>query len=119
MNGDRANPPPLVGKLSEFQPLSFDLVSGTDEEATWDELVRTWHYLGYDQMIGPRLKYIVRCQDMPVAAISFNRAALRVGVRDAYLGWDPDGKLSLLAHVVNNNRYPNKNKIQTFRNEAA
>ncbi|MGG2198137.1 MULTISPECIES: Druantia anti-phage system protein DruA [Paenibacillus] len=68
-------------------------------------MVRTWHYLGYESMIGPRLKYQVLYLDMPIAAISFNRASLRVGVRDQWLGWDDDGKHKLLSHVVNNNRF--------------
>lgn len=96
---------PLVGNLKDFQPLSFVLVNGTENENIWDHMVRTWHYLGYDQMIGPRIKYLVLFQDMPIAAISFNRASLRVGVRDVLLNWDEDGRRQLLPHVINNNRF--------------
>jgi hypothetical protein len=69
----------MVGKLKEYQPLVFLMVNGTKEENIWDQMVRTWHYLGYENMIGPRLKYLVLFRDNPIAAISFNRAALRVG----------------------------------------
>ena len=72
---------PLVGNLKDYQPLSFVLVNGTEKEQVWDYMVRTWHYLGYNKMIGPRIKYLVLYQDMPIAAISFNRASLRIGVR--------------------------------------
>jgi SRSO17 transposase len=68
-------------------------------------MVRTYHYLGYHQMIGPRIKYLACHRDAPIAALSYNRAALRVGARDRYLGWDEEQRLKLLSHVVNNNRF--------------
>ena len=48
---------PVIGCLSDLQPLSWVLVNGAESEETWDRLVRTWHYLGYVQMIGPRVKF--------------------------------------------------------------
>jgi SRSO17 transposase len=95
----------MVGKLKDYQPLVFLMVNGTNEENIWDQMVCTWHYLGYENMIGPRLKYLVLFRDNPIAAISFNRAALRVGVRDAYLRWSDSCRHDLLPHVVNNNRF--------------
>lgn len=54
-------------------------------------------------MIGPRIKYLVFHADRPIAALSYNRAALHVDVRDSFLNWTPAQKLKLLPHVVNNN----------------
>lgn len=96
---------PMVGKWKDFQPLSHELVNGTAAEATWDYIVRTFHYLGYNKMLGPRVKYLIYCRDVPIAAISFNRAAWRTGVRDTWLGWNEDGRTALLHHVLNNNRF--------------
>ena len=110
---------PLTGKVKDFQPLSFVLIKTKEMEQIWDYLVRTWHYLGYQAMIGPRVKYLVLYKDKPVAAMSFNQAALRVGVRDTWIGLEHENKLKILHHILNNNRYPNKNKIQTFQNKAA
>jgi SRSO17 transposase len=42
---------------------------------------------------------------VPIAALSYNRAALRVSERDGYLGWDEEQRMKLLSHVVNNNRF--------------
>ena len=69
---------------------------------TW---FNTWHYLGYQKMIGQRVKYLVLSRGMPIAAISFNRASFHVGVRDTWLGWSEEGRQKLLHHVVNNNRF--------------
>jgi len=96
---------PLAGKLKDFLPLAIHIVNKTPLEPVWDHMVRSHHYLGYQKMFGPRLKYLVLYRDTPIAALSFNRAALRVGVRDRYLGWNQEQKLRLLVHVVNNNRF--------------
>ena len=96
---------PLAGSLKEFQPITIHLVNHTVLEPVWDHMVRTYHYLGYHQMIGPRIKYLACYGDVPIAALSYNRAALKVGARDKYLGWDEEQRLKLLPHVINNNRF--------------
>lgn len=96
---------PLAGYLGEFQPIKISLVNNTSLEPAWDYMVRNYHYLGYNKMIGPRIKYLAFYEDLPIAALSYNRAALKVGARDRYLGWDEKQKLKLLPHVVNNNRF--------------
>ena len=88
---------PLAGNLREFQPITISLVNKTDLEPVWDHMVRTHHYLGYHQMIGPRIKYLACYGNVPIAALSYNRAALRVGARDKYLGWDEELKTEILA----------------------
>ena len=95
----------MTGSASEYQPLKYVMVNGRSEEWLWDEMVRRWHYLGYKKMIGQRTKYLVYWQEMPIGAISFNRASLHVGVRDRWLEWDEETRRNLLPHVVNNNRF--------------
>jgi len=96
---------PLTGSLGDIQPLSFVLVNSTEDEEVWNTMVRAWHYLGYRNTMGQRVKYLVLFRDMPIAAISFNRASLHVGVRDEWIGWSDEGRRNLLVHVVNNDRF--------------
>lgn len=96
---------PLSGNLKDLRPLKVLLVNKTEWEPVWDYLVRTYHYLGYETMIGPRIKYLVFHEKRPIAALSYNRAVLHVGVRDMFLGWTRKQKYRLLPHVVNNNRF--------------
>ncbi len=96
---------PLIGVLREYLPLEIAIVNKTELEPLWDYMVRNYHYLGYENMIGPRIKYLICYKGTPIAALSYNRASLRVGVRDSYLGWDTQQKKLLLKHVVNNNRF--------------
>lgn len=99
------NTNPLQGKLHEYQPLEIMNVHRTELEALWDEAVRKYHYLGYGKMIGQRIKYLVLYRNTPIAAISYNRASLRVRVRDDFIGWSEEQKLAELHQVVNNNRF--------------
>lgn len=96
---------PLTGSVGAYLPLSITIVNKSDLEPLWDHMVSKYHYLGYDNMIGPRIKYLVTYNGMPVAALSYNRASLKVGVRDSYLGYDENGKKVFLKHIVNNNRF--------------
>ena len=56
-------------------------------------------------MIGPRIKYLVLMEERPIAALSFNRSSLSIGVREEFTGWDTVQKRENLPHVVNNNRF--------------
>lgn len=96
---------PLTGNLRDYLPLEITIVDKTDLEPLWDSMVRSYHYLGYETMIGPRIKYLVRFKGIPIAALSYNRASLHLGVREAYISWNGQQKRALLKHVVNNNRF--------------
>ncbi|MEW5920586.1 MAG: transposase [Bacillota bacterium] len=95
----------VAGKLKDYLPLEIIIVNKTELEPLWDYMVRNYHYLSYEKMIGPRIKYLVRYKGTPIAALSYNRASFKVAVRDAYIGWNPQQKKFCLKHVVNNNRF--------------
>ena len=99
------NQQPIVGTVRDFRPFGIIKVNTKEKEQLWDYMVRTWHYLGYQAMIGPRVKYLVMYQDKPIAAISFNQAALKIGVRDNWIGLNHENILKILPHILNNNRF--------------
>jgi len=101
----RMNTRPLEGKLHEHQPIEIINVSRTEHEPLWDNMIKRYHYLGYDKMIGQRIKYLAIYDGEAIAAISYNRALLRVGARDKYIGWNDQEKLARLNEIVNNNRF--------------
>jgi SRSO17 transposase len=97
---------PLYCTLPEVRPLlRLELVSGRGDERLWDELVRRYHYLGYRQMVGCRLKYLVFHQDRPIAALGWRAAALKVEVRDRFICWSREQRTQYLKRVANNNRF--------------
>lgn len=95
----------LSGNLKSLPEIQFVRVDKSDEELVWDELVRSYHYLGYQKMIGQRIKYLVKAGSRIVAAISYNRPAQRVAARDEYIGWEEADRLRNLRYMVSNNRF--------------
>ena len=66
---------PIADQLSNLPPVSVKLIGESELEPLWDQLVRSYHYLGYHKLIGHRLKYIALIEDQPVAALSWSAPA--------------------------------------------
>jgi len=97
---------PLTGTLRDYAG-SVRLIKAdeTKLEAFWDELVAKYHYIGFEGQYGCRVKYIIVIEKQPVGAISFCSAVYKLGPRDQYIGWDEATRMSMLPHMVNNNRF--------------
>jgi len=95
----------ISGKLSDFIPVEVELVSGSGCEPLWDQLVKRHHYLGYQRLLGHRLKYFAFLEDRPVAALSWSAAALKLAARDCFIGWSPVQRKRHLYQVINNSRF--------------
>ncbi len=97
---------PLQGKLWAFRDkLSLQIVSDSEQRALYRGLVGTYHYLGYQQATGAQLKYLVYCQDRPIACLSFGTAAWKIGPRDQFIGWSAESRRRNLRGVINNDRF--------------
>jgi len=97
---------PMTGELSDYSgKVRFHKVDETKMEPLWDELVREYHYLGYEGQMGARIKYVITLGKQIVGAISFSSAVYRLGARDEYIGWDEETRLSNLPHLLMNNRF--------------
>jgi SRSO17 transposase len=95
----------FLGSLKTLRPINLELVSGSDLEPVWDYLVKQYHYLGYQKLLGHRLKYLALVGEHPVAALSWSAAALKVGVRDRFIGWSEEQKKTYLDRIVSNSRF--------------
>ena len=97
---------PIEGDLGDFtEPVQLIKVDETKWESFWDTVVREYHYLGYESVIGGRLKYLITLGARVVGAISFCSAAYKLGPRDKFIGWDEPTRLATLPHLVCNNRF--------------
>jgi SRSO17 transposase len=97
---------PMNGELSDYPwSVRFHKVDETKWEAFWDEIVREYHYLGYEGQMGARIKYVITLGRQVVGAISFCSAAYKLGPRDKYIGWSDEIRLSKLPHLLSNNRF--------------
>ena len=98
-------PTPLRGSLNSFSPVTLETVSQSPWEPIWDQLVEQYHYLGFQKLLGHRLKYLAFIQDQPAAALSFSAPALKLGVRDRYIGWSAEQRKFFLDRLANNSRF--------------
>ncbi len=107
MSNDQLNIalPAIETDISGIQPLDILVADGTEWERVWNHLMRTYHYLGYQKMLGTRIKYIVLWQGHPIAALGFRAASLHLQVRDDFIGWSNDQKNKWLPQVINNSRF--------------
>jgi SRSO17 transposase len=96
---------PICGALQAWRPLTLQVVSQAPLEPLWDQLVRGYHYLGYQKLLGHRLKVLAFLQDRPVAALSFSAPARILRVRDRWIGWSVAQRNAHLDRVVNNSRF--------------
>ena len=95
----------MRGDLRAWPPLTVEVASQSPVEPLWDQLVRGYHYLGYQRLLGRRLKYLAFRQGRPVAALSFSAPARALRVRDQYIGWSAAQRGAHLDRVVNNSRF--------------
>jgi SRSO17 transposase len=96
---------PLRGSLNSFRPATVEVVSHSPREPLWDQMVQQYHYLSYQKLLGRRLKYLAFIQDRPVAALSFSAPALKLCVRDCYIGWSAEQRKTYLDRIANNSRF--------------
>lgn len=96
---------PIECDLQALLPLSLTIVSDTELESLWDQLVAEYHYLGYRNLLGRRLKYLVFSGSCPLAALSWSAPARKLQARDRFIGWSVEQRKKFIDRVVNNSRF--------------
>jgi len=94
---------PPVWSLSEDRLVVRPIHS--QERAGWRAFVERYHYLGDKPIIGEHLRYAAFLGGELVALLSWAAAALRVPVRESFIGWDERTKLGNLHLLANNTRF--------------
>jgi len=95
----------IAGQLCNLPAVSVKLISGSDLEPLWDHLVREYHYLGYANLLGHRLKYLAFTADRAVAALSWSAPALKLAARDCFIGWSQAQRKRHLKQLASNSRF--------------
>src|SRR5574342_139027 len=93
---------PLHGAVHTWPRLTVEVASHAPAEPLWDQLVRRYHYLGYQKLLGHRLKYLAVLEGRPVAALAFSAPARVLRVRDRWIGWSAAQRRAHLDRVVTN-----------------
>jgi uncharacterized protein DUF4338 len=96
---------PIRGSLSQLQPLEFQPVRRTPEEALFNSLMEEHHYLGYEQPVGEHLKYLAWAHGRPIACLAWSSAPRHLRSRDRFIGWSAAARRRNLRFLAYNTRF--------------
>jgi len=96
---------PIEVALHVLMPLDIRQVRRTSWEELFDGLIERNHYLGYVRPVGEHLKYMVFCQDRPVACLAWSSPPWHMGPRDRFIGWSPKVRRNNLHLIAYNTRF--------------
>lgn len=98
---------PLNCSLAELGPIELVLISSRYSKASqqWNQLLGRYHYLGAGPLCGDQLRYLVRCPQGLLGALSFSAAARHLAARDQWIGWERAARRENLYRIVNNSRF--------------
>ena len=99
--------------MAPAQPLAdFDLHSvqvrpthGSAEHRRWDQLVARHHYLSFRSLFGRGLRHVATLGQEWIALLGWQAGALKVSVRDRWIGWSNAQKLRRLHLIAQNVRF--------------
>lgn len=75
------------------------------EEATFQELMQQYHYLGSLPKIGNTIWYVATSNNDWLGLLSFSASALKCSARDRWIGWGHRLQYNRLHLVANNSRF--------------
>ena len=95
----------ITGNLKDIGQIRVEVVTDRESTGLWNEYVSRYHYLGYKQPFGYFLRYFVESEQGLLGCLLFAGAAKALRVRDRWIGWAKDPRLSNLTWVINNSRF--------------
>jgi Domain of unknown function (DUF4338) len=96
---------PICTSLKSLAPLTVRQVRRTPDEAAFNWLMESEHYLRYAHPVGENLKFMVFAGAQPVALFAWSSAPRHLGPRDRYLGWSPEVRRKGIRFIAYNTRY--------------
>jgi hypothetical protein len=97
--------PAIVSPARALTPLRLQAVQNRHDSRLWNEYIHRYHYLGYQPLPGAQLRYLLFCDQQPIALLGFGAAAWQVAPRDHYIGWSHEQRQRHLPLIVNNARF--------------
>jgi Domain of unknown function (DUF4338) len=96
---------PVRGLLRDLGGVELREVRYGADEQLVNGLVQQYHYLGYVQPVGERLKYLVTAQGRPIACFCWSSAPRHLGPRDRHIGWSAEVRKANLHLVAYQTRF--------------
>jgi hypothetical protein len=100
-------PQGVPAQVEQIKGLRLIEVSAEEDELfrTWNELMLTEHPLKDCRLVGRQLRYLIGSDHGWLGAIGFGSCALRLSVRDEWIGWDSPTRKSFQERVINMTRF--------------
>ena len=76
-----------------------------DEQARWDELITTRHYLHNAHLVGEQLRYVAETDGQWQALLGGSAPAYHLKGRDTWIGWSAEQRRARLHLLANNARF--------------
>jgi hypothetical protein len=96
---------PITKSVERLDGISLMLVTTKHDSTLWKVMIQRYHYLGYTPLVGAQLRYVMKCDDGYLGAMSFSASAWRVVSRDQFIGWSDDARQANLPYVICNSRF--------------
>jgi hypothetical protein len=99
--------PPMVS-LSSLGTIELLIVPHAKSQLSdqWNDLIRTYHYLGCGPLCGAQLRYLIHSSTQGwLGGLSFSAASWQLKSRDRWIGWSPAARRKNLQLVVCNSRF--------------
>jgi hypothetical protein len=75
------------------------------EARLWKEMIATYHYCGYQPLVGAQMRYLIRSDVGWLGAFGFSAAARHLHDRDCWIGWSGEARKAHRQEVVANSRF--------------
>ena len=95
----------FCGSLAELGEVRLRVADTASARKRCARLLEAAHPLGRARAPGCRLTYLLESAAGPLVVLSFVAAPLRLGPRDAHLGWDDRTRGGHIGQVVSNDRF--------------
>lgn len=95
----------ITCELQELGCVRLALASDQEQKALFNEYVQRHHYLGYKRPFGNVLRYFIMARGHVLGCILIAGGAKAIAVRDRWIGWDKERRISNLPWVINNTRF--------------
>ena len=114
LKGSVAKPRGVPPRVEQVKGLELVEVDSEDDELfrLWNELMLSEHPLHDCRLVGRQLRYLIGSEHGWLGGIGFGSCALRLGVRDQWIGWDEPTRKAFQDRLINMTRFLIRPKVR-------
>jgi len=114
VGGPVTHPHGVPTRVEQVKGLELVEVSSEDDELfrVWNELMLTEHPLRDCRLVGRQLRYLIGSEHGWLGGMGFGSCALRLRVRDQWIGWDEPTRKEFQERLINMTRFLIRPKVR-------